>query len=121
MSEIEKSGVENSQIELDKFRNDFGNMMEERKQNNTAQKGEREEFDPAVLTAEDMEIWNKIKDGSLTAEEFEPYRSMVSGFINANQGTKAAFSRTVFCAFAGNELLKLNLKREREEYEKNER
>jgi hypothetical protein len=56
-------------------------------------------FDASELTEEDRDIWEKIKDKSITSEEFHAYAGAVSHLDKADP-TRA--SRVIFSEFAGN-------------------
>lgn len=77
------------------------------------QKGEREktiptghfdnpDFNAAELTKKDKEIWDKIADESLTAEEFAKYRQEVESEEKSNINASERSSRLDFYAFAAN-------------------
>ena len=56
-------------------------------------------FDPSKLTEEDRDIWEKIKDKSITIEEFHAYAGLVSQLDKADPARQ---SRVIFSEFAGN-------------------
>lgn len=93
-------------LELEKFKEDFRAVVEAENEKGTAHfrkmKSEDYNFDPADLQAEDMEIWEKIKNGSVTMEDFHAYRAKVEKFMALNPGSKKALSRNIFASYAAN-------------------
>ncbi len=109
--------------ELGKFREDFRAVVEAENERGTAHfrkmKSEDYDFDPADLQAEDMEIWKKIKNGSVTIEEFRAYRAKIEKFMISRPGSKEAVSRNVFLSYAANKansvLMRQELEKTKEE------
>jgi hypothetical protein len=60
------------------------------------------DFDPSKLTEDDWAIWKKIKDGTITLEEFNAYRPSVVALDDKDPGRK---SRMIFVEFAGNKAM----------------
>ena len=60
------------------------------------------DFDTSKLTEDDREIWEKIEGGTITMEEFYPYRSTVIALDEKNEAKK---SRMLFVEFAGNKAM----------------
>jgi hypothetical protein len=56
-------------------------------------------FDISKLTEEDQEIWEKIKDGTITLESFRKYTDVVGAL---DEGDPAKASRVTFSEFAAN-------------------
>ncbi len=57
------------------------------------------DFDVNDLTEEDMDIWNKIKDETITKEDANAYREKVNKVLQAGDLPR---SRHEFAAFAAN-------------------
>lgn len=55
------------------------------------------EFNPAELTEDDLEIWGKTKDESLTEEDFHAYREKLM-----EEDRERNSSRKMFLAFIAN-------------------
>lgn len=80
---------------LNSFRQEIGQFrQEEIEGKRTTVHLTREGFNPEELTDRDQEIWDKIKDETITFEEFTEYRSEV-----VQDGNK---SRLTFMAMAAN-------------------
>ncbi len=109
--------------ELEKFREDFRAVVETENEKGTAHfrkmKSEDYDFDPADLQAEDLDIWKKIKNGSVTMEDFKAYRAKVEKFMASNPGSKRALSRNTFMSYAANKanniLMRSELEKTKEE------
>ena len=113
--EIKNSGEEEGK--LDKFKKEIAEI----KQKET--KGElstihlseteyRKAVDVNELTEKDMEIWEKLKEGTLRTDEFREYRAEIP---KDNQ------SRIDFAAFIANKLSIITLRKYREEERKKEK
>ncbi len=57
------------------------------------------DFDVNDLTEEDMDIWNKIEDGTITKEEADAYREKINKILRTGDLPR---SRHEFAAFAAN-------------------
>ena len=114
----------NSEIspELEKFREDFKAVVGTENEKGTAHfrkmKSEDYNFDPAELQAEDMEIWKKIKNGSVTMEDFRAYRAKIEKFMISRPGSKEAVSRNVFLSYAANKANNILMRSELEKTKK---
>lgn len=69
-------------------------------------------FNPAELSAEDMHVWEKIKDSSITMAEVSAYKIGAQGSGN--------LSRALFGAFVANRAQAIIGNRELDEREKKE-
>jgi hypothetical protein len=72
----------------------------------TVASGERElnpDFDVTKLTEKDREIWRKIKNRTITLEEFREYSDAVGAL---DDGDAAKASRVIFLEFAANKAMR---------------
>ncbi len=60
------------------------------------------EFDPLLLTEEDRDVWEKIKKGTITADDLHRYAFEVSALGNDDP---ARSTRVMFSEFAGNKAM----------------
>ncbi|MEK7193254.1 MAG: hypothetical protein AAB652_00505 [Patescibacteria group bacterium] len=72
------------------------------------------EFDVNELTAEDMKMWEKINDGSLTWGEYEQYRSSLNESGELQREKMKMSSRGVFFDVVGNKAQRVLLRKPRE-------
>jgi len=61
-------------------------------------------FDPSCLTGEDMDLWKRMQERTITLEEFRQYQADIEALDRANPATE---SRVIFSAFAGNKAMSL--------------
>ena len=60
-------------------------------------------FDPSLLAEEDRGIWEKIKNGTITLDEFHEYASRVAALDDSDLAKR---SRVTFSEFAGNKAMR---------------
>ena len=60
------------------------------------------DFNPAELTLEDKEVWDKIQDGSIDAQTFAEYRQEVESEEGQKVEAGQYSSRSDFLAFVAN-------------------
>lgn len=119
------------QKELESFREEIRKIKEEE----LRKEKEGEKFDPhwriidpSDLTEEDMEIWKKFKDDTLTPEDHEKYSESIGEYIKKKYGSvpngkkereerlKKVLkdSRVTFLAYLNNKLMPRWWKKEKE-------
>ena len=62
----------------------------------------RPEFDASLLTEEDREIWEKVKRGTITVDNFHDYAFRVDALTDEDP---AKSTRVIFSEFAGNKAM----------------
>lgn len=97
-----------NQAELEIFKHEIDQIVEGEAQAKTAHFKGRE-FKSDELTLEDMDIWAKVKKGTVTRDDFDYYRHRL-------KETNAGTSRMVFKAFVANKATPI-LGRKEMEYE----
>lgn len=87
---------EEEEAELVSFRDEIERAVELDKQNQASGHfKDIKKFNKTELTLRDMYIWRKVKDGSVTEEEFRSYRK-------ACESTKLSSSRDAFVQWVSN-------------------
>ena len=69
----------------------------------TSTREPKPEFDPVCLTEEDRDVWAKIKNETITLDEFHRYADELGALDNADP---AKPSRVIFSEFAGNKVVR---------------
>ena len=103
MEQLDKK-IENLEDRMTSFRNEIKEIMrEERETKKTAYFSSFPESELKVddLSIEDMEIWEKVKDGTISQEDFHSYQEKTVGF-GENMGIGASPSQKDFFAFITN-------------------
>lgn len=88
---------------LEKFRADFSALVKEESkigmEHFLRTSHQENYFDPIYLSEEDMNIWGKIENDSLTTNEFFEYMAKTGGLVKSSPDGKAKSSRNIFAAF----------------------
>jgi hypothetical protein len=94
-----KNNQENPEAKLKDFREEIGLIIEEERANQKT--AHFNELKPEELSPEDLEVWEKIKDGSVTQENMKEYKNI---FFDGEGKIKENITpgRKEFMAFANN-------------------
>ena len=75
-------------------------------------------LNPEELSVPDMEIWEKVKNESITREDFDRYRNNLVDEGSGDVKDNVPQSRVIFLAFIANKVIVIFLKKELEERKK---
>jgi hypothetical protein len=91
------------QYSIEQFRDEIAELAVTESNNGNFLKPNTHErnlnFDVSHLTEEDRAIWEKIKNGTITREEFDAY---ADGVVALDEHDPATESRVIFCKVAAN-------------------
>ena len=106
--EQQKNSLEDPEERLDKFKEGIEKLKEEEKEQG---KIALAEVDPKELTLEDLEVWKKVEDETITQEETTQY---MKGLIDEKGKARDDISpsRIKFMAFVNNKAGIVVVKRE---------
>ena len=92
----------NNREALEAFIREIGGIYEEEKRDGTPAHFLNSNFNPRDLTLEDKRIWDKVRDESITREDFNAYRESIIDPRTRNVKGDIAYSRYTFSAFIEN-------------------
>ncbi len=94
--------AENRATELQKFTEEIAELSDREKRERETAHFSNSNFNPSELTWEDKLIWDKVKDASITREEFNTYRADIIDPRTRSVKDDVAYSRYTFFSFIGN-------------------